>query len=259
MTNYSTIETETHGRVGLIRFNKPQTLNALANDIAAELADAARKFDADDNIGVIMLTGSGKAFVAGADISEMVGLTYNEVYSQNYFTGTHDVVADLRKPTIAAVNGFALGGGCELALMCDMIIASSRAKFGQPEINLGTIPGMGGSQRLARTIGKQLTMDLCLTGRMITADEAKEMGFVSRVFDSETFAEDAMAVAQEVASKSTTATIRVKEVINRAFETTLQEGLLAEQRLFYTTFSTQDRKEGMQAFLEKRPPKWTHK
>lgn len=259
MTNYSTIETEIRGRVGVIRFNKPQTLNALATDIATELADAARAFDTNDAIGVIMLTGSGKAFVAGADISEMVGLTYDEVYSKNYFTGTHDVVADLRKPTIAAVNGFALGGGCELALMCDMIIASDRAKFGQPEINLGTIPGMGGSQRLARTIGKQLTMDLCLTGRMITAQEAKEMGFVSRVFDSETFTEEALKVAQEVASKSLAATMRVKEVVNRAFETTLQEGLLAEQRLFYTTFATEDRKEGMLAFLEKRPAVWKHK
>ncbi|NRA86368.1 MAG: enoyl-CoA hydratase/isomerase family protein [Rhizobiales bacterium] len=259
MTQYSTIETEVHGRVGVIRFNKPKTLNALATDIATELANAARAFDADDNIGVIMLTGSGKAFVAGADISEMVDLTYEEVYSKNYFTGTHDVVADLRKPTIAAVNGFALGGGCELALMCDMIIASDRAKFGQPEINLGTIPGMGGSQRLARTIGKQLTMDLCLTGRMITANEAKEMGFVSRVFESEIFADKALKVAQEVASKSTAAAMRVKEVVNRAFETTLQEGLLAEQRLFYTTFATEDRKEGMQAFLEKRPANWSHK
>lgn len=259
MSNYTTIETEIHGRVGLIRFNKPKTLNALATDIAGELADAAKKFDADDNIGVIMLTGSGKAFVAGADISEMVKLNYDDVYSQNYFVGTHDVVANLRKPCIAAVNGFALGGGCELALMCDMIIASNRAKFGQPEINLGTIPGMGGSQRLARTIGKQMTMDLCLTGRMITADEAKEMGFVSRVFDSETFADDAMKVAQEVASKSTAAAMRVKEVVNRGFETTLQEGLLAEQRLFYTTFATQDRTEGMQAFLDKREANWKHK
>ena len=259
MTDYKVIEVETHGRVGLIRFNKPQTLNAMATDIATELAHAARAFDADSDIGVIMLTGSGKAFVAGADISEMAKLSYNDVYDGNYFTGTHDVIASIRKPTIAAVNGFALGGGCELALMCDMIIASDRAKFGQPEINLGTIPGMGGSQRLARTIGKQLTMDLCLTGRMITAAEAKEMGFVSRIFDAETFAEDALAVAQEVATKSLVATIRVKEVVNRAFETTLAEGLLAEQRLFYTTFATADRTEGMQAFLDKREAKWTHK
>ncbi|MCJ8322710.1 MAG: enoyl-CoA hydratase/isomerase family protein [Rhizobiales bacterium] len=257
--DYNVIEVETHGRVGLIRFNKPKTLNALGDDIASELAHAARAFDADADIGVIMLTGAGKAFVAGADISEMVKLSFNDVYDSNYFTGTHDVIADIRKPTIAAVNGFALGGGCELALMCDMIIASNRAKFGQPEINLGTLPGMGGSQRLARSIGKQLTMDLCLTGRMITAQEAMDMGFVSRVFDSETFAEDALGVAQEVASKSLIATIRVKEAVNRAFETTLQEGLLAEQRLFYGSFATEDRTEGMQAFLDKRPAQWKHK
>lgn len=259
MTDYNVIEVETHGRVGLIRFNKPKTLNALGDDIATELAHAARAFDADADIGVIMLTGAGKAFVAGADISEMVKLSFNDVYDGNYFTGTHDVIADIRKPTIAAVNGFALGGGCELALMCDMIIASDRAKFGQPEINLGTLPGMGGSQRLARTIGKQLTMDLCLTGRMISAKEAMEMGFVSRVFDAETFAEEALAVAQEVASKSLIAAIRVKEAVNRAFETTLQEGLLAEQRLFYGSFATEDRTEGMQAFLDKRPAEWKHK
>lgn len=258
MTEYNTIITEIHGRVGLIKFNKPQSLNALATDIASELADAARSFENNDDIGVIMLTGEGKAFVAGADIAEMSKLNYQDMYKAEYFKGTHDVVADLRKPTIAAVNGFALGGGCELALMCDMIIASDRAKFGQPEINLGTIPGMGGSQRLARTIGKQLTMDLCLTGRMITAAEAKEMGFVSRVFESETFQAEAMKVAQEVASKSTVAAMRVKEVVNRAYETTLQEGLLAEQRLFYTTFTTHDRQEGMQAFLDKREAKWKH-
>ncbi|NRA86734.1 MAG: enoyl-CoA hydratase/isomerase family protein [Rhizobiales bacterium] len=258
MTDYETIIVETHGRVGLIKFNKPQSLNALASDIANELADAAKKFDQDDKIGVIMLTGEGKAFVAGADISEMSGLSYQDVFDSKYFSGAHTAVAKIRKPTIAAVNGFALGGGCELALMCDMIIASDRAKFGQPEINLGTIPGMGGSQRLARTIGKQLTMDLCLTGRMITAIEAKEMGFVSRVFESATFEQEAMKVAQEVASKSTAAAMKVKEVVNIAFETNLHDGLLAEQQLFYTTFKTDDRTEGMQAFLDKRDPEWQH-
>jgi enoyl-CoA hydratase len=250
---YETILTETRGRVGLITLNRPQALNALNAKLMSEVVEALGKYEADDAIGAIVITGSDKAFAAGADIKEMSSKSYIDAYKQN-FIGTWDNVAHVRKPTIAAVAGFALGGGCELAMMCDFIIAADTAKFGQPEIKLGVMPGAGGTQRLARYVGKAKAMDLCLTGRMMDAAEAERCGLVARIVPAAQLMDEAMKAAAMIADMSVTATMMTKESVNRAFETTLTEGIRFERRVFHAMFATSDQKEGMAAFVEKRKP-----
>jgi len=250
---YSNIIVETRGAVGLITLNRPAALNALNAALIAELTTAIDGFEADDKIGCIVLTGSEKAFAAGADIKEMQSKTYMSAYKED-FIGAWDPVARARKPVIAAVAGYALGGGCEVAMMCDFIIAADTAKFGQPEINLGVMPGAGGTQRLARFVGKAKAMDMCLTGRMMDADEANKCGLVSRVVPAEKLIEEALKVASVIASKSTVISMMTKESVNRAFETTLTEGIRFERRVFHAMFATEDQKEGMAAFVEKRKP-----
>ncbi|MBB6486444.1 enoyl-CoA hydratase [Rhizobium lusitanum] len=250
---YETLIVETHGAVGLIRLNRPQALNALNSTVLTELKQAYAAFHADDAIGAIVLTGSEKAFAAGADIKEMQALDFVEAYKNDFFSGW-DEIAKARKPVIAAVSGFALGGGCELAMMCDFIIASETAKFGQPEITLGVIPGMGGSQRLTRAVGGAKAMDLVLTGRMMDAAEAERAGLVARVVPADKLLDEALTAAAKIASYSRTSVLMAKEAVNRAQETTLEEGLRFERRLFHSLFATEDQKEGMAAFVEKRKP-----
>lgn len=256
--SYETILLETHGRVGLITLNRPQALNALNSQIIGELNQALDGLEADSNIGCIVLTGSKKAFAAGADIKEMSELTYPQIYLDDLFSDS-DRVANRRKPIIAAVNGFALGGGCELALMCDFILAGDNAKFGQPEINLGVLPGMGGTQRLTRAVGKAKAMEMCLSGRLIDAVEAERCGIVARIVPSDVLLEEALKVATLIAKKSLPIAMMVKESVNRAFEVTLSEGVRFERRVFHAAFATQDQKEGMAAFIAKREAQFVGK
>ena len=253
--SYETIITETRGRVALVTLNRPQALNALNAALVGELNHALEAFDADRGIGCIVITGSERAFAAGADIKEMSGLTYPDTYLDDFIT-SWDRVAARRKPIIAAVAGFALGGGCELAMMCDIILAAGTAKFGQPEIKLGVIPGAGGTQRLTRAIGKAKAMDLCLTGRMMDAAEAERAGLVARIVPAADLLDEAMKAAETIASMSLPSVMTAKESVNRAYETTLSEGLRFERRVFHALFATEDQKEGMAAFVDKRPPEF---
>jgi len=256
---YENILVEKRDGVGVITLNRPQALNALCAALIAELGQALDAFEADDEVGCILLTGSEKAFAAGADIKEMQDKTFMEVYQQDFITDGWERLAETRKPVIAAVAGYALGGGCEIAMMCDMIIAADSAKFGQPEITLGTIPGSGGTQRLTRFVGKSKAMDLCLTGRMMDAAEAERAGLVARLVPADQLMEEAMKVAGKIASLSRPVVMMAKEAVNRAYETTLAEGIKFERRLFHSTFATEDREEGMSAFAEKRKPDWKHR
>jgi enoyl-CoA hydratase len=256
--NYQDLIVETHGRVGVIRLNRPQRLNALNDALAAELAAALAAFDADAGIGAIVITGNDKAFAAGADIGAMAEWSYQKVYADNYIM-SWESVRQTRKPVIAAVAGYALGGGCELAMMCDLIIAADTAQFGQPEITIGTMPGMGGTQRLPRAVGKAKAMDWCLTGRMIDAAEAERSGLVARVVPAAKLFDEALAVATKIAGYSLPVVLRVKEAVNRAYESSLAEGLLFERREFHATFALDDQKEGMRAFIAKRKPDFKHR
>jgi enoyl-CoA hydratase len=251
---YRNLLVERRGAVGIITLNRPQALNALNAALITELASALDNFESDAAIGAIVLTGGEKAFAAGADIKEMLTKTYPQIYLDDFITSGWERVGQCRKPVVAAVAGFALGGGCEVAMMCDIIIAADNTRFGQPEITLGTIPGAGGTQRLARFVGKAKAMDLCLTGRMMDATEAERAGLVSRVVPAAELLSEAVKVAERVASMSRPIAMMVKESINRAWETTLTEGVRFERRLFHATFATEDRKEGMTAFIEKRKP-----
>ncbi|TDV72709.1 enoyl-CoA hydratase [Pseudomonas sp. LP_7_YM] len=255
---YSTILKEVRGRVALITLNRPEALNALNAQLISELNHALDELESDRGIGCVVLTGSAKAFAAGADIKEMVGLTYPQIYLDDLFSDS-DRVANRRKPIIAAVAGFALGGGCELALMCDFILAADNAKFGQPEIKLGVLPGMGGTQRLTRAVGKAKAMEMCLTGRMIDAVEAERSGLVARIVPQEQLLDEALKVAQAIATKSLAAAMAVKESVNRAFEVSLSEGIRFERRVFHAAFASEDQKEGMTAFIEKREPDFKHR
>jgi enoyl-CoA hydratase len=257
--SYENILVEKRDAVGLITLNRPQALNALCTALIDELAEAVDDLEADEAIGAIVVTGSEKAFAAGADIKEMQDKSYMDAYKGDFITKGWERLAKTRKPTIAAVAGYALGGGCEVAMMCDMIIAADSAKFGQPEITIGTIPGSGGTQRLTRFVGKSKAMDLCLTGRMMDAEEAERAGLVARVVSADKLIDEALAVAGKIASLSRPAVMMAKEAVNRAYETTLSEGILFERRLFHSTFATEDQKEGMAAFAEKRPPKWSQR
>ncbi len=254
MTKYEMIIAETHGAVGLIRFNRPTALNALCDQLMRELGVQLRAFDADDAIGAIVLTGSERAFAAGADIKEMQPRSYPEVHRNDFISANWEVVTTIRKPVIAAVAGFALGGGCELAMMCDMIIAAETAKFGQPEINLGVIPGVGGTQRLTRAVGKAKAMDLVLTARMMDAAEAERANLVARVVPTDQLIGEAIKIGEKIAALSPVAVAMAKQSVNRAFETTLAEGVRFERALFLSMFGTPDQKEGMAAFIEKRKP-----
>jgi len=256
--SYQTIIVESKGRVGVIRLNRPAQLNALNLALKDELGDAIAAFDADGNIGCMLITGSDKAFAAGADIKEMADKTYIEAFLGD-FVGTWDSAARARKPIVAAVAGFALGGGCELAMQCDVVIAADTAKFGQPEIKLGVIPGIGGTQRLTRAVGKAKAMELCLTGRRMDAVEAERSGLVSRIVPVAQLHDEAMKVADKIANLSQHAVMMIKEAINRGFATTLAEGTRFERGQFYSLFATEDQKEGMAAFIEKRPPVFKNK
>lgn len=251
--SYQTILTERRGRVGVVTLNRPEALNALNTTLAAEFVEATAEMDRDPEIGCLLITGSEKAFAAGADISEMQSKSYQEISSQQMFSGW-DAFANLRTPKIAAINGYALGGGCELAMMCDILIAGESAKFGQPEIKIGVMPGMGGSQRLPRLVGRALAMDMVLTGRMVGAEEALRAGLVARVTPDDKTVEVAMEAATAIASYSKPAAQMAAEAVRRSEEIPLAEGLLYERRVFYSLFATEDQKEGMAAFLEKRKP-----
>jgi len=251
MANYETILVEKKGAVTLVTLNRPQALNALNSIVLKELIDAFAAYDADDNQRCLVLTGSEKAFAAGADIREMQPKSYIDVYLEDFFAGW-DAMLRIRKPVVAAVGGYALGGGCELAMMCDFIIAADTAKFGQPEITLGVMPGMGGSQRLTRFVGKAKAMDMCLTGRMMDAAEAERSGLVSRVVPAGELVEEALKAAAKIAAFSLPAVMMTKEAVNRSYETTLAEGLRFERRVFHAMFALEDQKEGMAAFMEKR-------
>lgn len=257
--DYRYIKVETRAAVGLIILDRPQALNALCDDLTLELAQALDVFEADDAVGAMVITGSEKAFAAGADIKEMQPKSYMDVYLSDFITSHWERVASCRKPVVAAVAGYALGGGCELAMMCDFIIAADNAKFGQPEINLGVIPGAGGTQRLTRFVGKSKAMDMCLTGRMMDADEAERCGLVSRVVAPDKLLDEALEAAGKIASLSRPAVLMAKESVNRAYETTLAEGLRFERRVFHSAFATEGQKEGMAAFIEKRTPKFTNR
>ena len=251
---YQNILVERRGAVGVVMLNRPAALNALNAGLIAELASALDRLEADAAVGAIVLTGNEKAFAAGADVKEMVSKTYPEIYCEDFITRGWERLGQCRKPVVAAVAGFALGGGCELAMMCDIVIAADTAKFGQPEITLGTIPGAGGTQRLPRFVGKAKAMDLCLTGRMMDASEAEQAGLVSRVVPAAELLSEAVTIAERVAQMSRPVAMMVKEAVNRAYETTLAEGIRFERRLFHSTFATADQKEGMAAFIEKRKP-----
>ena len=250
---YENIIVETKGSVGVVTLNRPNALNALNSSLIAELNCALEGFETDDDVGCIVITGSEKAFAAGADIKEMKDANYLDVYKRN-FIREWEHITEVRKPVIAAVAGFALGGGCELAMMCDFIIAADTAKFGQPEINLGVMPGAGGTQRLTRFVGKSKAMEMCLTGRMMDADEAERSGLVSRVVPADTLMDEALKAAETIAKKSMPIVMMTKESVNRSYETTLAEGVRFERRLFHSMFATDDQKEGMAAFAEKRKP-----
>ncbi|MGZ4661517.1 MAG: enoyl-CoA hydratase [Arthrobacter sp.] len=249
---------ERRGRVGLVTLNRPETLNALNKATMDELVTAVTAMDADPEVGAVVVTGSAKAFAAGADIKEMAAKGYMDMYAADWFRGWEDF-ARLRIPVVAAVSGFALGGGCELAMMCDFIIAGDNAKFGQPEINLGVLPGMGGSQRLTRAVGKSKAMDMILTGRMMDAAEAERAGLVSRVVPAVDVVDEALKAAAVIASKSKPVAMVAKEAVNTAFETGLAQGVLFERRVFHSLFATEDQKEGMAAFTEKRQPEFKHR
>ncbi|CAM3728757.1 enoyl-CoA hydratase [Castellaniella denitrificans] len=255
----SFVKVEVRGRVGLLTLNRPQVLNALSNEVIDELSAAVRAFEADDGIGAMVLTGSQKAFAAGADIAAMSDWSYMDVYKADYLGGNWDALRRARKPIIAAVSGYALGGGCELAMLCDFIIAAENAKFGQPEIKLGVIPGYGGTQRLPRAVGKAKAMDLVLTARMMDAAEAERAGLVSRIVPVDRLLDEALEAAATIASMPLPAVMMAKECVNRAFEATLDESLLFERRNFHALFSTEDQKEGMRAFVEKRKPDFKHR
>ena len=256
--SYETILTEMHSRVLLITLNRPQALNALNRQLAAELIAAAEAADKDEHVGCIVLTGSAKAFAAGADIKEMQTQDFSAMFAADWF-GEWERFTACRKPVIAAVAGYALGGGCELAMMCDFILAADNARFGQPEIRLGVIPGMGGSQRLTRFVGKSKAMEMCLTGRMMEADEAERCGLVSRIIPAGQLLEEALSVASSIAEKSLPVVMMAKEAVNTAYETTLAEGIRFERRLFHSGFANHDQKEGMSAFIEKRDPFFLHR
>ncbi len=257
MSDFETILVETRGRVGIITLNRPQALNALSPQLIDELVAAAVAFDADRGIGAIMITGSERAFAAGADIKAMGDQSYVEMYLSDFFSAA-DTLAAIRTPMIAAVSGYALGGGCELAMLCDILIASDTATFGQPEIKLGVIPGIGGSQRLTRAVGKALAMDLILTGRTIDAAEALRAGIAARVVPADALLAEALAAAETIAGMSLPVAMLAKEVVNQAYETTLTSGLRFERRIFHSLFATHDQKEGMSAFVEKRDPNFTN-
>jgi len=256
---FKTIIVEVEDHISLIKLNRPDALNALNSELLQELGEALKEAAASDKVRCVVITGSEKAFAAGADIKEMSEKTFAEVATSDMFGAIADEFQDFRKPIIAAVSGYALGGGCELAMMCDFIIASDTAKFGQPEINLGVIAGIGGTQRLTRIVGKAKAMDMNLTGRFMNAEEAERSGLVSRVVSSKKLLEEAMAAAQKIAEKSCIATLSAKEAVDRSYEVTLQEGLLHERRLFHALFATEDQTEGMAAFLEKREPQFRDK
>jgi len=256
---YENVLVETRGRVGLVTLNRPKALNALNDALMNELGEALAKFDADEGVGAIVLTGSDKAFAAGADIGAMKAWGYMDVYKSEYITRNWERMRSVRKPVIAAVAGYALGGGCELAMMCDILIAADTAKFGQPEIKLGIIPGAGGTQRLPRAVGKAKAMDLILTGRMMDAQEAERAGLASRVVAADKLLDEALGVAAQIAEFSLPSVMMAKEAVNRAYEAPLAEGMLFERRLFHALFATEDQKEGMAAFVEKRKPKFKHK
>jgi enoyl-CoA hydratase len=258
MAPYETILSETRGKVGLITLNRPQALNALNSTLVGEVNDALDVFERDPGIGCIVITGSEKAFAAGADIKEMQGLSYPDTYLDDFIT-SWDRVGSRRKPMIAAVAGFALGGGCELAMMCDFIIAADTARFGQPEIKLGVMPGAGGTQRLTRIVGKAKAMEMCLTGRMMDAAEAERSGLVSRVVPAGDLLTEALRTAEAIAAMSLPIVMMTKESVNRAYETTLAEGIRFERRVFHAMFATADQKEGMAAFVEKRPAKFQNR
>ena len=256
---YENIIVECRGRVGLVTLNRPKALNALNDALMTELGDALAAFDADEAIGAIVVTGSDKAFAAGADIGAMKDWGYMDVYKGEYITRNWERIKSVRKPVIAAVAGYALGGGCELAMMCDIIFAAEGARFGQPEIKLGIIPGAGGTQRLPRAVGKAKSMDLVLTGRMMDAAEAERSGLVSRVVPADRLLDEALAAAAQIAEFSLPSVMMAKESINRAYEAPLAEGILFERRAFHALFATEDRKEGMAAFIEKRKPSFKHR
>jgi enoyl-CoA hydratase len=251
---YKTILVETHENVGLITLHRPDVLNALSPELMRELGEALLAYDADDGIGAIVLTGNEKAFAAGADIKEMQPKGFVDVFMEDFLAAEAAIISRCRKPIIAAVAGFALGGGCELAMLCDFILAADTAKFGQPEIKLGVIPGLGGTQRLPRAVGKAKAMEMCLTGRMMDAEEAERAGLVSRIVVADKLLEETLSVAGQIAAMSRPSVLMAKESVNRAFETTLDEGLLFERRLFNASFGTEDKQEGMAAFVEKRRP-----
>jgi enoyl-CoA hydratase len=256
---FENILVETRGRVGLVTLNRPKALNALNDALMDELGEALREFESDDGIGAIVITGSEKAFAAGADIGMMATYSYMDVYKGDYITRNWEVIRSIRKPIIAAVAGFALGGGCELAMMCDIVFAADTAKFGQPEIKLGVMPGAGGTQRLPRAVSKAKAMDMCLTARFMDAAEAERAGLVSRIIAAESLLDEAVAAAAVIAEFPMPAVMMVKESVNRAYETTLAEGVHFERRLFHSLFATEDQKEGMAAFVEKRKPVFKHR
>ena len=256
---YENILVETRGQIGLITLNRPKALNALNAALMQELTRALDAFEADDAIGCMIITGSEKAFAAGADIKEMQSKTYMDVYKEDFITRDWERAARCRKPVIAAVAGYALGGGCELAMMCDFIIAADTAKFGQPEINLGTIPGAGGTQRLTRFVGKSKAMEMCLTARMMDAEEAERSGLVSRVVPAAELLNEAIKAAEKICALSRPVVMIAKESVNRAYETTLTEGIRFERRVFHSTFAIEDQKEGMSAFAEKRKADFRHR
>jgi enoyl-CoA hydratase len=256
---YETLIVDTSDHVMLIKLNRPEALNALNAQLITELADALTCADANDKVRAIIITGSDKAFAAGADITEMAGKSFVDVFAGNLFGPEPDQITRIRKPIIAAVAGYALGGGCELAMMCDFIIAADTAKFGQPEINLGVLAGMGGTQRLTRFVGKSKAMDMHLTGRFMDAAEAESCGLVSRVVSAKKLLEEAQSAAAKIAEKSMLSTMAAKEAVNRAYETTMAEGVLFERRLFHSMFATEDQKEGMSAFVDKREPQFRDK
>jgi enoyl-CoA hydratase len=256
---YENILTETVGRVGIVTLNRPKQLNALNDALMNELGAALLAFDADENIGCMIIIGSEKAFAAGADIGAMAQWSYMDVYKTDYITRNWETLKRVRKPVIAAVSGWALGGGCELAMMCDIVIAAENAKFGQPEIKLGIIPGAGGTQRLPRAVSKAKAMDMCLTARNMDAAEAERAGLVSRIVPTASLKDEAIEIASVIAGMSQPIVMMVKESINRAYESSLSEGILFERRSFHAAFATEDQKEGMAAFVAKRPPSWRHK
>jgi enoyl-CoA hydratase len=259
MSTFEHIIVEHKGAVGIIRLNRPKLLNALSFGVFREIAAAIDDLEDDEAIGCILITGNEKAFAAGADVKEMQPKTFIDMFNSDFASIGGGRVAQCRKPTIAAVSGYALGGGCELAMMCDIIVASDTAKFGQPEITLGTIPGIGGTQRLTRAIGKSKAMDLCLTGRMMDAAEAERAGLVSRIFPADKLMDEAFAMAEKIASMSQPAAAMAKSAVNRALETTLAEGMSVERDLFHATFALEDRSEGMAAFVDKRPAKFRNR